>query len=295
MTSISHSLLLLSSPSSIKTVESMFLTFESTDCNAYTLSLLCAFTTPDHGATQGDPQRAATVQLSALLCLKATIFKNWRPRGGSGLLRSKSNNVVNTETAPTTLTDVTKSHIRSTLQTAVTNTPQTAIFNSPMLNTLSLIIARVGRYDIAHEWPTIVPTLLSLVHNNTFALNCLNKLVKELATQRILSHKKNFEEVSSNTFGPLSNLYMSVLPTMLTSTQAMSSIPESGLVHLKILTKTIYKLIINTLPVLIAKHGEAVGRFFEQNRAAMGHLVRYFSTDMSESPNNVQLFKIIDR
>ncbi|GMH59677.1 hypothetical protein TrST_g2981 [Triparma strigata] len=160
----------------------------------------------------------------------------------------------------------------------------------PLQNSIQVLVAKIGRFDSIQENPELLPALLNSLPTSTFNASCFNKLLKELATQRLLLHKKNFAAISTASFPSLANLFVSTSATLgsqLNQTDAFYT-------HYNILAKILHKLVTHTLPSLVSI----------ENTSKLLSVVLHtcqttISTIMSKSPSppqpNTPLYKILNR
>jgi len=120
-------------------------------------------------------------QLSSLLLIKTLISTRWKPRGGC--VRKKVVQVgaddIASQEIPPELTPATKNCLRATLISFLACPPPLP-FTTAVKNSINAIVAKVGRSDLASDFPALLPTLLQSLHGNIFTTNCLNKLLKEV-------------------------------------------------------------------------------------------------------------------
>ncbi|XP_064620355.1 importin-11-like [Lineus longissimus] len=115
---------------------------------------------------------------------------------------------------------------------------------------LAVLIAKVARVDCPRNWPELIPTLLEAVkqENNLICLRALltlHHVIKMLASKRLSSDRKLFEELTSNIFGFVLNLWNTHLTHFFQLVQtgskdnmaAMMKCIEFATISLKVLRK----------------------------------------------------------
>ncbi|KAK6643744.1 hypothetical protein RUM43_000007 [Polyplax serrata] len=75
---------------------------------------------------------------------------------------------------------------------------------------LSILIARIARYDCPREWPELIPNLLEIInHDNLLVqyrgLSTLNQVIKALASKRLPGDKRLFQSIAADIFPFLLN------------------------------------------------------------------------------------------
>ncbi|GMH76961.1 hypothetical protein TrLO_g9993 [Triparma laevis f. longispina] len=114
----------------------------------------------------------------------------------------------------------------------------------PLRKGVEVLVAKIGRFDSMMENPSLIPTLLHSLPTSTFTASCFNKLLKELSTQRLLLHKKNFSAISNLTFPTLAQLFV--------SSSSRLGEGDDFLEWYNLICKILQKLIGNTMQSLVA-------------------------------------------
>ncbi len=261
-----HALATSSSPSEVSHHESLLLTHLQSSPDSHLLHLCEAFTTcHDEG-----------VRLAALLCIKNVVTTRWRLRNGA-LRRSNS-----TETNKIQLTDPTKQHLRNMIITSISNADSLPL---PIRRSISSITAKIVRHDGIQAFDSLLPSLLPCIQHSSFAIDTLNKIAKELSTQRLLLHKRNFSDLAVSCFPAV----MACFKEGCGRVMGDSDLGGDFLGHFSIVVKTLNKLVINTLPSLLegGDTGILVGDMFGLSLSLMSAL--------SARPLSAALEKVLSR
>ncbi|KDR15146.1 importin-11 [Zootermopsis nevadensis] len=144
------------------------------------------------------------------------------------------------KTAPNALSEAEKTTLRQGL---VSN------FREPInqiATQLAVLISKVARFDCPREWPELVPTLLTavksedpLVQHRTLLM--LHHVIKTLSSKRLAGDRRLFQELTSNVFSFVLNLWNSHVENFLkqvnTNSSEMGATLEKALLALRILRK----------------------------------------------------------
>ena len=211
---------------------------------------------------------------------------------------SSGDSLSNAAGPPIELTASTKEYLRRTLVTSL-SIPPPLPFPSAVVKSLSVIIAKIGRYDASTEFAALLPTLLQSFATSTFSMRCLSKLLKELSTQRILLHKKNFASISTTSFPSVADFFAAQsnkLHELLSSGDASNAALGPELYRFKVVCKILCRLVVNTLPSLLENFGTAgaVARSLEMSLNVVSFLAERFYSLPPGSDVAVALSKIID-
>ena len=167
-----------------------------------------------------------TIRWMAVIYLKNGIDKYWRKR------------------APNEISADEKEYLRRGLL---------AKFNEPINQLaiqLAVVIAKIARYDCPKEWSYLVPTLLESIRDGDTvvqhrALLTFHHVVKALASKRLGADRRIFQDLTSNVFNFILNLWNSYteLFIILISNRAdnnqIQEAVEKALLSLRILGKLI--------------------------------------------------------
>ncbi|KAH6938891.1 hypothetical protein HPB50_014678 [Hyalomma asiaticum] len=87
-------------------------------------------------------------------------------------------------------------------------------FHEPLALQLAVLVSKVARFDCPTEWPELVPTLLQVVRNpddlpQQRSLLVLHHVTKSLASKRLAGDRRVFQELASNIFGFILQLWTS--------------------------------------------------------------------------------------
>ncbi|PSN49429.1 Importin-11 [Blattella germanica] len=144
------------------------------------------------------------------------------------------------KTAPNALSEAEKITLRQGL---VSN------FQEPInqiATQLAVLISKVARFDCPREWPELVPTLLTAVKSDDRlvqhrALLMLHHVIKALSSKRLAGDRRLFQELTTNVFSFVLNLWNShvenFLAQMNTNSSEMGAALEKALLALRILRK----------------------------------------------------------
>lgn len=138
-----------------------------------------------------------TVRWLGVLCLKNGVDKYWR------------------KNAPNEIDSGEKQNLRQILLSD---------FQEPVPQIelqIAVIIAKIARFDWPHEWPQLVPTLLSAVQDKDSktqdgALITWQHLVKSLSSKRLCGDRRLFQDLTRDLFPFMIELYMMHLKLFLT-------------------------------------------------------------------------------
>lgn len=88
-------------------------------------------------------------------------------------------------------------------QSLVPRMPKSVIFCSQIATQLAVLIGKISRLDCPRYWQDLVPTLLEAVRCDDIliqqrSLLTLHHVVKTLASKRLASDRKLFEEVQTS-------------------------------------------------------------------------------------------------
>ncbi|XP_015591574.1 importin-11 isoform X2 [Cephus cinctus] len=171
---------------------------------------------------------AINVRWMAILCFKNGVDKYWR------------------KNAPNAIADEEKEFLRQHL---------IASFNEPVNQLavqLAVIIAKIARYDCPREWGNLIPTLLEGIRSQNplaqhRALLTLHHVVKTLASKRLAADKKLFQELTTNVFTFILNLWNTYTDSflILASNGADANQIQEALEKALLLLRILRKLIVN--------------------------------------------------
>ncbi|OXU25748.1 hypothetical protein TSAR_016911, partial [Trichomalopsis sarcophagae] len=126
-------------------------------------------------------------------------------------------------------------------------------FNEPVNQLsvqLAVIIGKIARYDCPKEWASLVPTLLEVIKDNNSlrqhrALLTFHHVVKALASKRLATDQRLFQELTVNVFTYILNIwntytesFFALLSRGVSDNDVQDSI-EKALLSLRILRKLI--------------------------------------------------------
>ncbi|XP_031781070.1 uncharacterized protein LOC100116824 isoform X2 [Nasonia vitripennis] len=126
-------------------------------------------------------------------------------------------------------------------------------FNEPVNQLsvqLAVIIGKIARYDCPKEWASLVPTLLEVIKDNNSlrqhrALLTFHHVVKALASKRLATDQRLFQELTANVFTYILNIwntytesFFALLSRGVSDNDVQDSI-EKALLSLRILRKLI--------------------------------------------------------
>ncbi|XP_012268880.2 importin-11 [Athalia rosae] len=117
---------------------------------------------------------------------------------------------------------------------------------------LAVLIAKIARYDCPREWGSLVPTLLERVRGENpltqhRALLTLHHVVKNLASKRLAADRRLFQELTTNVFNFILNLWNTYTESflVLASTSAEPNQIQEALEKALLLLRILRKLIVN--------------------------------------------------
>ena len=117
---------------------------------------------------------------------------------------------------------------------------------------ISVLIAKIARYDCPREWVNLVPTLLEVIRGNDSlaqhrALLTFYHVVKTLASKKLATDRQLFQELSSNVFNFILNLWNTNTESffILVSNGAMGNSIQEALEKAHLSLKILGKLIVN--------------------------------------------------
>ncbi|XP_043263596.1 importin-11 isoform X1 [Colletes gigas] len=115
---------------------------------------------------------------------------------------------------------------------------------------LAALIAKIARYDCPREWDTLIPTLLDVIRGQNplaqhRALLTLHHVVKSLASKCLAADRRLFQELTSNVFNFILNLWNTYTESFLimasngADSNQIQEVLEKALLLLRILRKLI--------------------------------------------------------
>lgn len=122
-------------------------------------------------------------------------------------------------------------------------------FNEPVNQLalqLAVLVSKVARFDCPAEWPELVPMLLQVVRSSEDlpqqrALLVLHHVTKALASKRLAGDRRIFQELASNTFGFILQLWTNqtegFLSQMASNQDNVDILLEKSYLCLKVLRK----------------------------------------------------------
>ncbi|XP_063982373.1 importin-11 [Diachasmimorpha longicaudata] len=131
---------------------------------------------------------SANVRWMAVLCFKNGVDRYWRKNAPNGIAEDE------------------KEFLRRSLLLT---------FEEPvnqLATHLAIIIGKIARLDCPREWDNLIPTLIDVIGSQNSvaqhrALLTLHHVVKTLASKRLLSDKQLFEQLTTNMFNFILNLW----------------------------------------------------------------------------------------
>ncbi|XP_026671857.1 importin-11 isoform X1 [Ceratina calcarata] len=173
------------------------------------------------------------IRWMAILCFKNGIDKYWR------------------KCAPNAIAEDEKEFLRQRL---ISN------FEEPVNQLavqLAALIAKIARHDCPREWHTLIPTLLEVIRGQSplaqhRALLTLHHVIKTLASKRLAADRRLFQELTSNVFSYILNLWNSYTESflILTSNGADTHQIQEALEKALLLLRILRKLVINGFNIL---------------------------------------------
>lgn len=144
------------------------------------------------------------------------------------------------KTAPNALSEAEKATLRQGLASN---------FREPInqiATQLAVVLSKVARYDCPREWPELIPTLLAavksedpLVQHRTLLI--FHHVIKTLSSKRLAGDRRLFQELTSNVFSFVLNLWNAHMENFLAQVNAnsneMGATLEKALLALRILRK----------------------------------------------------------
>ncbi|XP_034939716.1 importin-11 [Chelonus insularis] len=168
------------------------------------------------------------VRWMAVLCFKNGVERYWRKNAPNGIAEDE------------------KAFLRQHL---------IANFNEPvnqLATHIAVVIGKIARLDCPREWDTLIPTLLNgLQSQNAIekhrALLTLYHVIKTLASKRLLADKKFFEQLTSNMFNLILDLWNSYTESflILMSNVTSGTEAEDALTMALLLLRILRKFITN--------------------------------------------------
>ena len=146
-------------------------------------------------------------RLMAMICAKLTVTAQWQPRRMRGLFARRGDGGGGAASVPTgCVSDAEKAHVRAALL------QQLGEPNAKLRLQLSILIAKVARFDWDRAWPDLFETLLAALRSDS-PPHCwggaltMYRCVKELSTKRMLSDRTRFARTAAQLLPPVLPLW----------------------------------------------------------------------------------------
>ena len=167
-----------------------------------------------------DGARPDDARLMALICAKLTVTAQWQPRRMRGLFARRGADSGSARAPTGCVSDAEKAHVRAALL------QQLGEPDAKLRLQLSILIAKVARFDWDSAWPELFETLLAALRSDSPPHRCggaltMYRCVKELSTKRMLSDRTRFARTAAQLLPPVLPLWEECVAKLLARLAAL--------------------------------------------------------------------------